>query len=362
MIRPPKTREATATANTASMRPITAPATSTIGHRPVRACSDTPPDPRDWQISDDPICNAFGARGGAGVHAEASSVLWRLLRVSLGCEGGAGPLTSTIGGTVPLASPKEHDEPGSDRGGSDLGLRGGVRDLDDPCDPLSLPARNPANVLRALRDVRRPLVLSSQRAHLRVALDRVPHRCAGRGRGGVARVEGVESRGRRRDGPTPGRGGVLDRLRLPISWVLGAARATDDMDRLANQLDAGQKRLPNRMRPLCGLRMPPRSSSFLWGDGKAPLSRAFGYPRLPSISHRFPVHRGTDAGHRLEGLPKMSPSWAPSAQWRRASSTPDMHPPARQDVTPSRALVRHARRGSAGSLRDSPRPPGALPS
>ena len=131
--------------------------------------------------------------------------------------------------------------PGSDRAGSDLGLRGGVRDLDDPCGRLSLPARNPANVLRAPRDVRRPLVLSSQPAHLRVALDRVPHRCAGRGRGGVARVEGVESRGRRRDGPTPGRGGVLDRLRLPISWVLGAARASDDMDRLANQLDAGHK-------------------------------------------------------------------------------------------------------------------------
>ena len=98
--------------------------------------------------------------------------------------------------------------------GSDLGLRGGVRDLDDPCGRLFLPARNPANVLRALRDVRRPLVLSSQPAHLRVALDRVPHRCAGRGRDGVARVEGVESRGPPRDGPTPGRGGVLDRLRL----------------------------------------------------------------------------------------------------------------------------------------------------
>src|SRR5919106_6485278 len=103
MIRPPKTREANATANTASMRPITAPATSTIGHRPVRACLDTPPilvigrsrttlyATRSGRQGE----RRIGARGGAGEHAEASSVLWRLLRVSLWGEGGARPLTST---------------------------------------------------------------------------------------------------------------------------------------------------------------------------------------------------------------------------------------------------------------------------
>src|SRR5918996_2870892 len=149
---------------------------------------------------------------------------------------------------------------------------------------------------------------------------------------------------------------------LPISWGLRAARGTDDMDRLASQLAAGHKAASEQ-----------NAASVRPADAaevvKLPVGRRKSPPEqgiwLPEATQYFASFRGPSRdtwGHRLEGLPKMSPSWAPSAQWRRASSTPDMHPPARQDVTPSRALVRHARRGSAGSLRDSPRPPGALPS